>query len=332
MMNVFRSIRDLPASLGPTVIAIGNFDGVHRGHQIIIRRVRERARELGAISIAVTFDPHPVAVLHPEKAPGLITPMPHRLALLAETGLDAALVLPFTHEFSELSAHDFAQGILREALHAVEVHEGDNFRFGHGANAGLAELKDLGQQLGFAVVAHGALQVRGIIISSSQVRRKIACGSLALTRALLGRPFSIQSTPARGRGIGSKLTVPTINLAPYSGLLPPNGVYVTRLRIGTGSDARTFNAVTNAGVRPTFGEDSFAVESYLLDFVPMELAEDTPLELCFLARIREERRFPSPEALKAQILRDVAWAQRYFRRAGLSEIAEEKKPAAQAGD
>jgi riboflavin kinase/FMN adenylyltransferase len=312
-MNVYRSLHDLPASPGPTVAAIGNFDGVHRGHQIIIRRVRERARELGALSVAVTFDPHPAAILHPEKAPGLITPMPHRLELLAETGLDAALVLPFTHDFSLLSADDFARGILRDALHAVEVHEGDNFRFGHGATAGLAELKELGQHLGFAVVAHGALQVRRITVSSSQVRQKIASGRLSIARALLGRPFSIQSTPAHGRGIGSKLTVPTINLAPYSGLLPPNGVYVTRLKIGAGPEARIFNAVTNAGVRPTFGEDSFAVESYLLDFVPMELTEETPLELCFLARIREERRFPSPETLKAQIFRDVAWAQRYFR-------------------
>ncbi|MBT9333064.1 riboflavin biosynthesis protein RibF [Paracidobacterium acidisoli] len=316
-MNVYRSIGDLPAPLDRSVVAIGNFDGVHRGHQMIIQRVRERARELQAVSLAVTFDPHPVAVLHPEYAPKLITPMAQRLALLAETGLDAALVLPFTHEFSRLSADDFARGILRDALHAAEVHEGDNFRFGHGATAGLAELKELGQQLGFAVVAHGALRIRGIDLSSSQIRRIIADGRLALARALLGRPFSVRSTPAHGRGIGSKLTVPTINLAPYADLLPPNGVYVTRMKIGTGAAARVFNAVTNAGVRPTFGEESFAVESYLLNFEAVDLSEQTPLELCFLARIREERRFPSPEALKAQILRDVAWAQHYFRRAGL---------------
>lgn len=311
-MEVFRSLNDLPANLQRTVVAIGNFDGVHRGHQEIIQRVRERADQLNARSIAVTFDPHPVRVLRPELAPKLITPMPDRLRLLAETGLDATLVLPFTQEFSQLSAYNFADGILSKALRATEVHEGDNFRFGHGATAGIEELKKLGQQLGFTVVAHNALTVRGIPVSSSQVRERIAAGELATARALLGRPFSIHSTPAHGRGIGSKLTVPTINLAPYAELLPPNGVYITHLKIGDGPQAHTFNAVTNAGNRPTFGEDSYAIESYLLDFEPLDLTPETPLELCFLARIRSEQRFPSPEALKAQILRDVAHAQHYF--------------------
>ncbi len=312
-MEVFSSLDAIPANLTRTVLAIGNFDGVHRGHQEIIEKVRERARLLGAQSVAVTFDPHPVRLLRPAQAPRLITPLPMRLDLLEQTGIEATVVIPFTDEFSRLSAHDFAARVLHETLRAAEVHEGDTFRFGHGAHAGTAELEQLGHELGFTVFKHHALTVRGIPVSSSEVRQRIAAGDVSCARALMGRSFSVRSTPARGRGIGTRLTVPTINLAPYDELLPANGVYVTRLKIGSGSTTEIFDAVTNAGNRPTFGEDSYAVESHLLNFRPIDLAEDTPLELCFLSRIRSEKRFASPEALKAQILRDVAHARRYFR-------------------
>jgi riboflavin kinase/FMN adenylyltransferase len=312
-MQIFRSITEMPP-MPHTVAAIGNFDGVHRGHQEIIGRVIERARSLEAQSIAVTFDPHPLAVLRPELAPKLITPIPERLRLLAQTGIAATLVLPFTRDFSLLSPREFAENVLRGALRVLEVHEGDTFRFGHDAAAGIAELKSLGKELGFGVVSHGSLIVRGITVSSSEVRRRIVAGELSLARALLGRPFSILSTAVHGRGVGKKLTTPTINLAPYRELLPPDGVYVTRVRIGDGTPI--FNAVTNAGSRPTFEGAGFAVESHLLDGPPsVELTESTPIEVCFLMRLREERRFPSPEALKAQILRDVERARRYFRRA-----------------
>lgn len=313
-MNIYRALSELPLPMPPTVAAIGNFDGVHRGHQEVIGRVLERARGLNAQAIAVTFDPHPMALLHPEYAPKLITPMPQRLRLLAETGLDSTVVLPFTREFSLQSARAFAEGVLKGALGVVEVHEGDTFRFGHDAAAGIAELRELGRELGFGVVSHGALRVRGVLISSSEVRRRIAAGELGMARALLGRAFSVVSTAARGRGVGAKLTTPTINLASYSELLPPHGVYVTRVRLGEG--APLLDAVTNAGVRPTFDGAGYAVESHLLDGPPpVELTETTPVEVCFLMRLREERRFPSPEALRAQIRRDVERAREYFRRA-----------------
>jgi riboflavin kinase/FMN adenylyltransferase len=312
-MQVFRSLGEIPADLGPTVVAIGNFDGVHRGHQAIIANVRQRARDLGAKSVALTFDPHPVRVLRPDQAPRLITPMPERLELLAATGLDATLVLPFTKEFSRLSARQFAEQVLGNALHAVEVHEGDTFRFGHNASAGTPELTELGCELGFCVVAHTAIKVRGVTVSSSQVRKSIAAGDLTTARALLGRVFSIRSTQARGRGIGTRLTVPTINLAEYKELVPENGVYITRLGVGSGPEAEVFQGVTNAGVRPTFGEPSYAIETYLLNFREIDLTPETPLELCFLKRLRGEKKFESPEALKAQIMQDVGKAQRYFR-------------------
>jgi riboflavin kinase / FMN adenylyltransferase len=311
-MHVFRTLAEVPANYGPTVIAIGNFDGVHCGHRWIIEHARHRARELQARCIAVTFDPHPVRVLRPEIAPPLITPMPERLQLLAETGLDATVVLPFTEEFSHMAAEAFAHDVLHKGLRAIEVHEGDNFRFGYQAQAGIKELAELGRHLGFTVAAHQTRTVRGLPVSSSQIRERILAGDLIAARALLGRPFSIRSTQARGRGIGTKLTVPTINLAAYDELLPANGVYITRLKIGESKDAPTFDGVTNAGNRPTFGEVSFAIETHLLDFQPVDLTVDTPLELTFLRRIRAEKRFPSSETLKAQILRDVTFAMRYF--------------------
>jgi len=316
-MHVYRSIDELPQPMPRTVVAIGNFDGVHRGHQEIIGRVRERASGLDAQAIAVTFDPHPLGLLRPEQAPKLITPIPERLQLLEETGIDATLVLPFTREFSMQTPREFAERILCEALRALEVHEGDTFRFGHDAAAGIAELRQLGAELHFNVVSHSALEVRGIIVSSSEVRRQIVAGQLGVARALLGRPFSILSTPAQGRGIGSKLTTPTINLAPYHELLPPDGVYVTRVRMGERANAPLLNAVTNAGSRPTFDGAGYAVESHLLDGPPpIDLTPSTAIEVCFLMRLREERRFPSPDALKAQIGRDVGRAQEYFRRTG----------------
>ena len=326
-MQVIRSLDHFPADFTRSVLAIGNFDGVHRGHQAIIRKVRESARAHGAHAIAVTFDPHPGRVLRPGLPMRLITPLPVRLDLLSQTGLDATVVIPFTEEFSRLTAHDFAARVLSESLRAIEVHEGDTFRFGHGAHAGTKELEEFGRELGFSVIAQPALTVRGIPVSSSRVRQCISAGDMTATRALLGHVFSIRSTPARGRGIGTRLTVPTINLAPYSELLPANGVYVTRLMVGSGSETQIFQSVTNAGNRPTFGEDSYAVESHLLDFRPVDLTPDTPLELCFLKRIRAEQRFDSPEALKAQILRDVAYARRYHRlAAALTTSAQPTKP------
>ena len=313
-MQVFRSLEEIPAGFGPTVVAIGNFDGVHRGHCAIVASVRERARELGAKSVALTFDPHPVRLLRLAQAPKLITPLEVRLGLLAATGLDATVVIPFTPEFSQLSAEDFAAGVLRRRLRAVEVHEGDSFRFGHNASAGIAELRELGGALGFSVITHGAIRVGRLAVSSSEIRRRVAAGDVSTARRLLGRPFSICATQARGRGIGSRLTVPTINLAAYDELLPADGVYVTRLRVGDA--AAVFDGVTNAGVRPTFGDPSYAVETYLLNFDPathgVELTAETPLELCFLKRLRGERKFETPEALKAQILQDVGRAQRLF--------------------
>lgn len=307
-MQVFRSVAEIPAGFGPTVAAVGNFDGVHRGHREILGAVAVEARAIGARSIAVTFEPHPEQVLRPAQAPKLITPNAERMRWLAETGIDAVLVLPFDEALKNLSPRAFVEQILLGALHVRSVHEGRNFRFGHGAAAGVEELAAMGAELGFAVHVHDAVRVRGMEVSSSAIRALVAAGDVRRARWLLGRPFAVLSTQARGRGIGTKLLVPTVNLAAYDGLLPDFGVYVTRLKI----DGRAFQAVTNIGNRPTFGEPSFAVESHILDFEPVELPDETPLKLEFLRRLRPEMEWPSPEALKAQILKDVGKAKRYF--------------------
>ena len=314
-MKIFHSLADVPPDFGPTVLTIGNFDGVHRGHQMVIAEVIARARVLNAKSLAVTFFPHPGRVLRPEGGLRLITPPAQKIALLAQTGIDATLVLPFTPELSHLSARDFAHNILLQSLHAVEVHEGENFRFGYQAEADIAGLSSLGTEFGFAVRSYIPRQLRGTLISSSAIRNLISAGEVHRARALLGRPFSICSTPAPGRGYGTKYAVPTINMAPYAELLPGNGVYITQLSVA----GQCFNAVTNIGNRPTFGADSFAVESHLLNFHPIDLAEDTPLELTFLKRIRSEQKFDSPELLRAQIMRDVSHANRYFSLAGVTK-------------
>ncbi len=308
-MEVFRGLGAVPAGYGPSVVAIGNFDGVHRGHRAILQDVRNRARGSDARAVVVTFDPHPLRILRPAEAPLLLTPMPQRLQLLAGTGVDATLVLSFTEAFSRESARGFAEGVLREPLQAVAVHEGDNFRFGYRAEAGVEQLRALGSELGFSVVAHSVLHRRGLPVSSSVVRSLVAAGRVEQARALLGRPFSICSTAARGRGIGTRLLVPTVNLAPYPEQKPAHGVYVTRVRI----ESRWFRSITNAGNRPTFGEDSYAIESHLLDFEPVPLDADAPVEVEFLHRLRGERRFPSPQALREQIGQDVARARRYHR-------------------
>jgi riboflavin kinase/FMN adenylyltransferase len=306
---IYRALDEIPADFGPSVISVGNYDGVHRGHQRLLTSAAAEARALGIRSIAITFDPHPAQFLYPDVAPKLLTFLPQRLELIAATGVDAILVLHFDAALSRVTARDFARDVLVGKLRVRGMHEGPSFRFGHGARAGVKELAEFGAEFGFKVEVHPVLRVHGLDVSSSAVRALIAAGDVRRARWMLGRVFGVVSAPVRGRGIGSKLLVPTINLAAYSGLLPGFGVYVTRLWIGE----RCFQAVTNVGNRPTFGEPSFAVESHILDFEPVDLDEQTVLKLEFMRRLRAEMGWPTPEALKAQIMKDVAKAKRYFR-------------------
>jgi len=307
-MRVFQTIEEIPPEFGPSIISVGNFDGVHRAHQAVLRDIAQLAPSRKASSVAVTFDPHPVRILRPDSGLKLLTPLPEKLRLLEHTGIDAVLVLPFGRDISLLSPRQFVEDILCGKLRALEVHEGYNFHFGHKASGNVATLTEFGREMGFAVKIFDEMMLRGETVSSSHIRRLLAEGRVSRARHLLGRPFAILATPGRGRGYGSKYTVPTINLSRYDELVPKDGVYITRTRVGT----ECFDSVTNVGNRPTFGADSFAIETHLLNFHPLELTAETEVEVFFLQRVRDEIKFPSVDALREQIARDVHKARRYF--------------------
>jgi riboflavin kinase / FMN adenylyltransferase len=308
-MLIFHKLEEVPAGFGPTIVSIGNFDGVHCAHRHVLNEIVSRARQQGAKAMAVSFEPHPARILRPDSGLKLITPTPEKLRLLEASGLDAVLLLPFGRDLSLMTPRQFAEEILQKQLHAREVHEGYNFHFGHKAEGNVDLLTEFGREMGFKVLVYPEKKVRGESVSSSQVRRLLSEGRISRARHLLGHPFSMLSTPGRGRGYGSKYTVPTINLARYEEFVPKDGVYITRTRVG----AECFDSVTNVGGRPTFGVESFAVETHLLNFHPIGLAPDTEVEIYFLQRLRDEIKFPSVEALREQIGRDVNKAKKYFR-------------------
>ena len=307
-MKVFHKLDDVPTDLGPTLVSVGNFDGLHRAHAHVLREIGLRARATGAKAVAVTFEPHPTRILRPETGLKLLTPTPEKLRWLEGTGIDAVLLLPFGRDLSLMTPRQFAEEILKQKLHAREVHEGFNFRFGHKAAGNMDLLAEFGREMGFDVKVYPEMTLRGESVSSSQIRRLVAAGRVSRARHLLARPFCILGTPGRGRGYGSKYTVPTINLARYEELVPKDGVYITCTRVG----AERFDSVTNVGNRPTFGAELFAIETHLLNFHPIELSPETEVEICFLNRLRDEIKFPSVDALREQIGQDVKRARRYF--------------------
>lgn len=309
-MQVFHQLDEVPAGFGPTLVSVGNFDGVHRAHASVLHEIVTRARAEGAKAVAVTFQPHPMRILRPDSGLKLLTPTPEKLRLLAETGIDATLLLPFTRDLSLMSPHQFAHDILKERLRAREVHEGYNFHFGHKAEGDVEMLERFGREMGFVVKAYPEMQLRGEKVSSSHIRKLIGAGRVSRARHLLGRPFAILSNPGRGRGFGSKYTVPTINLSRYEEMVPGDGVYITRTRVAE----EWFDSVTNVGKRPTFGDDLFAIETHLLNFHPLTLEPDAEVEIAFLNRLRDEIKFASVEALKEQIGKDVDRAKKYLRR------------------
>jgi riboflavin kinase/FMN adenylyltransferase len=315
-MQVFHKLDDVPADFGPSLVSVGNFDGVHRAHAHVLGEIVRRAQQSGAKAVAVTFEPHPARILRPDSGLKLVTPVLEKLRLLEATGIDAVLMLPFARDLSLMTPRQFAERILKKKLHAREVHEGYNFRFGHKAAGDVNLLAQLGQEMGFDVEVYPEQRLRGEPVSSSHIRKLIAEGRVSRARHLLARPFCILGTPGRGRGYGSKYTVPTINLARYEELVPGEGVYITWTRVGT----ERFNSVTNVGNRPTFGADSFAIETHLLNFHPIELTPESEVEICFLNRVRDEIKFPSVEALREQIARDVKKARRYFQLLRRDEI------------
>lgn len=303
MTEVVRRLEDVQP--GPSVVTVGVFDGVHRGHRAIIDRAVGAARDRSVRAVAVTFDPHPTSVVRPSAVPPLLQPVEDRIAVLSGTGVDLVLVLPFTHELSQLDPAAFVERVLAGALEARGVVVGSNFRFGHRAAGDVAALARLGATHGFEAVGVDLLELDGDPISSTEVRRHLAAGDVGWAAAALGRPWTYRGTVVRGDGRGRTIGIPTANIVAPEGILRPGGgVYAARAER---ADDR-WDAVVNVGSRPTFDGRVVTVEAHLLDTaVPVEALDlyGQELELALLARLRDEQRFDGPDALVAQIQRDI---------------------------
>jgi riboflavin kinase/FMN adenylyltransferase len=283
---------------------MGNFDGVHLGHQAIINNAVERAAALGGLSLALTFEPHPVRVLRPGPPLPLLTPFPLKVRLLERSGVERVVCAKFTPAFAEQSPADFVHKVLVDRLRVAEVCVGENFSFGKDRAGRPALLQELGRSAGFVVHVQPSIVVEGQVVSSSTIRQRIEEGAVAEAARLLGRPYLLLGDVVSGRGRGERLGFPTANLRHADQLLPADGVYAGWAAVGA-SPARYRGAV-NVGTRPTFGEAERLVEVHLLDYPGSGALYGQTLELAFVARIRSERTFASGEALTTQITQDVA--------------------------
>ena len=303
-MLVLRGLDHYPPDRKESVVALGSFDGVHRGHQEVLRATVTRARQLGLASLAVTFDPHPLVVLQPDRAPVPITSLEEKLELMGQAGLDATLVIPFTREFALTEPEEFVGKVVRGTLRAREVVVGFNHRFGRGARGTSELLKQMAQELGFVAHIIPPLVIDGQVVSSSAVREALKSGNVRRAGSLLGRPYSVKGRVLRGEGRGHTIGFPTANLRPERDLLLGRGVYLVQVEW----DGQRANGVTNVGIRPTFGGETPWIETYLLDFSGD--LYDRPLRLHFLEWLRPEKRFESVQALRAQIEKDLETARR----------------------
>jgi len=313
-LSAFSSSQDWASRYGTfghtSVLAIGNFDGIHLGHQAILRATVERAHALSAVSTALTFDPSPRKVLHPESAPLRLSTNTQRMQWFNALGLEAVVVLPFTLDLARLSPSEFVEQILVRDLHVRAVLVGENFRFGHKQAGNVKLLTELGKNHGFDVVIVPPVIYRGEVVSSTIIRREIAEGDVSHAARLLGRPFALTGEVISGTGTGRRFTFPTLNLAPEQELLPARGVYITRACLE--GETRSHRSVTNIGTRPTFNGSSLSIETHLLDAQPTTAPRR--MEVRFWKRLREEKKFSGPEELRAQIATDIARANEFFSR------------------
>jgi len=306
-MRILRGLQFYPPDLRPSVTALGVFDGIHLAHAKILATAVERARALDVPAVVCTFDPHPAVVLRPDLASVPIATLDENLDRMATIGLDAALVVPFTLEFSRMEAEAFVVEVLVKTLGVREVVVGFNHTFGRDARGTPALLTELGQRHGFATHVLPPLEIDGQTVSSSAIRDALQAGDVERAQRFLGHPYRVTGTVRRGAGRGRTLGFPTANLRPDRSLILAAGVYAAR----AAWDGTRADAVVNVGYRPTFGEDQFWVEAYIFDF-DGDLYDRT-LALEFLARIRAETRFPDVEALRRQVAADMEAARRVLR-------------------
>ncbi len=298
------SVAELAGLPGPIFLAIGVFDGVHLGHQAVLRRALADAQSDGGTAVAVTFDPHPLRVLRPDQAPRLLTSTPHKLQLIRGLGLDHVLIIPFDPRFAATEPADFIRALVAAARPLREICVGFEWSFGKGRAGNLALLGKLGVELGFAEIGVPAVEVDGEIVSSTLIRRAVEAGDLTRAARMLGREFTILGTVVEGDHIGKTLGFPTANLSAHNEQFPPDGVYAVQTRRG----AQMLPGVVNIGVRPTIKTASGErlLEVHLFDFDETIYGED--LEITFRQFLRPEQKFPSLEALRAQIAQDAGQA------------------------
>ena len=298
----------------PTVLTLGVFDGLHLGHQLIMKTIVERARATGAVPTVITFDPHPRALLHPESAPPLLQTFDQKIEALGALGIEQTIVIRFDQNFAQIRAEDFLRAVIADRLHAKEVYLGCGFAFGHGREGNIELLRTVSQGLGFYADEVPELRLRGRRVSSSRIRELLQHGRVNIARRMLGRPYGVEGRVVRGAERGATLGFPTANLHPQNRVIPRNGVYVTATLI----DGQWRRSVTNIGTRPTFGSDNeTSVETFVMNWSG-DLYGDV-VRVRFLHRLREEKKFGSIDELKSQIDRDVARAQNYFERAGVKK-------------
>ena len=297
-----------PSWLVHPVLALGNFDGLHRGHLKIIERVKRGAAEHGGTPMAMTFDPHPPRVVRPDKAPPLLMTSAQRLEALARAGIQCTAVVRFTHEVSQWDPETFVRRVLTDWLRVSKVWVGANFLFGHERSGNFSLLRTLGQRYGFRAEKIDPVRYKDFVVSSTRIRRLVGEGRVDEAGALMGHPYYIDGTVVRGRGRGREIGFPTANMETANELLPPHGVYATTLAI----DGIVRAALTNIGVRPTFGEQTVTIETYVLGY--SDDLYDRSVRLSFVQRLRDERAFPDVDALKAQLEADRRRAERLFSR------------------
>ncbi len=303
--------------LRPTVLTLGVFDGLHLGHQEIMRTVAERAATVDATPTAITFDPHPRAVLHPDSAPPLLQTLDQRLANFEVLGIEQAIVIPFTREFAAHPAEDFLEQIVRDRLQAKEVYLGKGFAFGKDRGGNIDLLRKMSVELGFFADEVDEVRLRGNRVSSSRIRELLAAGRVNLVRRMLGRPYGVEGVIIRGNRRGHTIGFPTANLKPHNRVLPKFGVYATATLL----DGVWRKSITNIGVRPTFENDAEpSIETYIFDF-DGDLYGDV-LRVRFLHRIRDERKFNGIDELKVQIKKDTRRASNYFETQGVRNMLE----------
>jgi riboflavin kinase/FMN adenylyltransferase len=314
-MQVFHTLDDARGRFAPSAVTIGNFDGVHAGHRALLRAVVRLAAARGAKPSVLTFHPHPALVVAPERAPHLLSTPKQRCEWMREAGIEQVLILPFDAALRAMTAEEFFERVLIDALGARALAVGDNFLFGRGQGGNASWLVEAGAARGVAVEVVPAVRLRGVAVSSSAVRRLVEAGDVAKAARLLERPFALTGEVVAGAGRGRRETVPTLNLEIDSldterAVLPAHGVYITRTC--DLADGRAWPSITNIGIRPTFGGRHVTIETYLL----RPLIGETParIRVELLRRVRDERTFASAAELRAQILRDVMRAETFFRR------------------